>query len=561
MPSSLKKEVSIVRIYAAAVIAAMSLAGCSSALDSADPAAPDPAASVATVAGGSAAEVLAANKAVHSSDPAWSAGSAATIDVATGPATISQGGVFRLTGALQGGQVVVNAPGAEVKLVLDGVDITNASGAAIVVNEAETVTVILAEGSANTLRSSASGEATLDSSADLTIAGEGSLNVHSARHDGIASSDGLVIESGTIAVDAADDGIRGKDYLVLSGGTVDVTAGGDGLSADNEADADSGYIAITGGTVTVDAANDGADAFTDLVVTGGSLDVTADGDPSASKGLKSGVITVLEAGKVAVSAADDGVHSDGDILLTGASVTVASGDDGFHAEATLRIDAGKVDVTRSVEGLEAKDIAVNGGEVTVVSSDDGANAAGGTAQGGGERVGDYSLRVTGGTLVIDAGGDGFDSNGIASISGGTVVVHGPTQTMNGALDVNGAFEISGGVLLAAGSAGMPVAPDSGSAQGWLSATLSAAVPAGSTLQIADSGGKVVATFVTSKIMQNVVYSSPEVVSGAEYEVYIGGSAHGTAASGLAEAGTLDSARQAAAVTSGQAPARGFRGPR
>lgn len=108
---------------------------------------------------------------------------------------------------------------------------------------------------------------------------------------------------------------------------------------------------------------------------------------------------------------------------------------------------------------------------------------------------------------------------------------------------------------------MPVAPDSGSAQGWLSATLSAAVPAGSTLQIADSGGKVVATFVTSKIMQNVVYSSPEVVSGAEYEVYIGGSAHGTAASGLAEAGTLDSARQAAAVTSGQAPARGFRGPR
>lgn len=81
------------------------------------------------------------------------------------------------------------------------------------------------------------------------------------------------------------------------------------------------------------------------------------------------------------------------------------------------------------------------------------------------------MKVTGGTLVIDADGDGFDSNGTAEITGGTLVVNGPEAGGSGALDGNGSFTVSGGVLLAAGSAGMAVAPDEESGQGWLSATL------------------------------------------------------------------------------------------
>ena len=52
-------------------------------------------------------------------------------------------------------------------------------------------------------------------------------------YDGITSKDGLVIESGTITVDAVDDGIRGKDRLEINGGTIDVTAGGDGIKSDD----------------------------------------------------------------------------------------------------------------------------------------------------------------------------------------------------------------------------------------------------------------------------------------------------------------------------------------
>lgn len=174
-------------------------------------------------------------------------------------------------------------------------------------------------------------------------------------------------------------------------------------------------------------------------------------------------------------------------------------------------------------------------------------------------MGDFKLTVTGGTLVVNADGDGLDSNGTAEITGGTVVVNGPEQAGNGALDVNGSFTVSGGTLLAAGSAGMAVAPGTESEQGWLSATLDSAVDAGTTLHVVDSDGKVLATFVTSKSVQNVVYSSSAVKSGEEYRIYSGGSASGTSTGGLTATGELGSAEEIATVTAGEAPEGGFGG--
>ena len=230
---------------------------------------------------------------------------------------------------------------------------------------------------------------------------------------------------------------------------------------------------------------------------------------------------------------------------------------GVHAEGQQIVDGGSLEVTAAVEGLEAADFVLDDGTVRVTSSDDGINGAGGTGQQ--EQVGDYSVTVNGGTLVINSEGDGLDSNGTAAITGGTVVVNGPQRNGNGALDVNGSFTISGGVLLAAGSAGMVVAPGTGSAQGWLSATLDSAVAAGTTVQIADDAGDLVATYVTSKSVQNVVYSSSAIKSGEQYTVHIGGSASGDSTGGLSATGSLGSATEAATVTAGEAPAGGFGG--
>ncbi|MGI3225847.1 carbohydrate-binding domain-containing protein [Streptomyces sp. GTA36] len=331
------------------------------------------------------AAVLADNKESHAgdSDAEWDEsdavavqlkGDSASVDgdgaTAKGATvTITAGGTYRISGTLSDGQIVVNAPDQDVKLVLDGAKISHSSGAAIDVTEADEAVVILADGSENTLGDADSyaddveADAALHSAADLTLTGDGKLTVRGNGNDGIASTDGLVIASGTIVVDAADDGIRGKDYLIVEGGSVTVTAGGDGLKADNSEDKDSGYVAVGDGTVKVTAKGDGVDAATDLVATGGTLTVESGGgsgtqpsDDASTKGLKAGVINVLEGGTVAVDASDDAVHSDGAVHVNGAKVTAASGDDGVHAEGDLTVDKGTLKVTSAVEGVEGADI-------------------------------------------------------------------------------------------------------------------------------------------------------------------------------------------------------------
>lgn len=72
---------------------------------------------------------------------------------------------------------------------------------------------------------------------------------------------------------------------------------------------------------------------------------------------------------------------------------------------------------------------------------------------GGAAASNNEFHINGGTLTVNAGGDGLDSNGSINMTGGTVIVNGPTNSGNGALDYDGTFEISGGYLVAAGRLG------------------------------------------------------------------------------------------------------------
>ena len=457
-------------------------------------------ATATTLAGASTVETArAANAAVDTADTTWDAATATAItltgasatasgsgvEVSGTTVTITAGGTYILTGTLAGQVVVDSASDDAVRLVLDGATITSATGAAIAFTDAGEAVVVLADGTSNSLTdattyadttSEDAPSAALFSMADLTIGGGGSLTVTGHVNDGIASKDGLVITGGTLEVTAADDGIRGKDHLVVTGGTLTVTAGGDALKADNATDAASGFVDLSGGTLTLAAgtqAGDGVDAVSDIIVSGGTVTVTA-----------------------------------------------------------------------SYEGLEASNIIIGGGDIEVTSADDGINVSrtsdstttttevrGGG--GGGNAVIDGIASVTGGTLVIHARGDGFDSNGAASISGGTVVVD-QTGNGNGALDVNGTFTVTGGTLIAVGSASMPVAPSTSSAQGWVMAATTG--QAGSEVQVL-SGSTVLAEFTAPVAFGNVVYSSPAITSGAQYTLEVNGTATAVTA-GVATGGSM-----------------------
>jgi hypothetical protein len=273
-----------------------------------------------------ASAVLTANKTVHTTTAAAAdavaialTGSSATsssdaVKVDGGTVTITAAGTYRISGQLDG-QIVVNAPDAAVTLILDGAEINSSTTAAIAATDIDQLVMSLADGSTNTLSDASSYaddadvNAALFSAGDLTVTGSGKLAVKGNGNDGITSKDGLVVESGTITVTTKDDGLRGKDYASIVDGTVTVTAGGDGVKADNAEDADSGYVVISGGTIELTSTGDGVDAATDIVQTGGTLTVAAGGghivepaDDSSAKGLKSGVITVLEGGTATVDA-------------------------------------------------------------------------------------------------------------------------------------------------------------------------------------------------------------------------------------------------------------------
>ncbi|OUE09108.1 hypothetical protein CMsap09_09200 [Clavibacter michiganensis] len=181
------------------------------------------------------------------------------------------------------------------------------------------------------------------------------------------------------------------------------------------------------------------------------------------------------------------------------------------------------------------------------------------AGGGGSGDDGSTLTITGGTLVVDAEGDGLDSNGSATISGGTVVVNGPEGSGNGALDVNGTLDVSAGTLLAAGSSGMVVSPATTSTQGWISATLDSTYDAGTTVQILDADGTVVASFEASKSFGNIVYSSDAITTGESYSVAIGGTVSGASTGGLAASGDATGAAASVTVTAGEAATGGMGG--
>lgn len=516
----------------------------------------------------------------------------AGVTVTENIATITAAGTYTLSGKLNDGQIVVNSPSEGiVRLVLNGAEIHSSTSAPIYVKQADEVMIVLADNSQNILSDGQTytfdvpadeePNAAIFSKADLTITGNGAINVTANFRDGITSKDGLVIDNGNITVQAADDGIRGKDYLVMKNGNITVNAQGDGLKSDNETDATRGYIYIEAGTIQVNAGGDAINAQTDVIVSDGTFNLTSGGGSSqladestSAKGIKGAVSVVIEAGTFNINSADDTIHSNDSITIHGGSFQLSSADDGVHADTSLTINGGDLQIAQSYEGIESAAITINNGKLDITSSDDGINVAGGNDGSGmnfggqppmrpglggqppmqpgfggaqqdyfGASTGSYSLHINGGTILVNANGDGVDVNGGIEMTGGLLVISGPTQQMNGALDFDAGFKMAGGTIVAAGSSGMAMAPDQSSSQPAVLIYFTATQPGGSLVHIQDSAGTDILTFAPAKDYQSLAFSSAALKNGETYTVTTGGSATGSELGGLYQDGTYTSGTQ------------------
>jgi hypothetical protein len=539
---------------------------------------------VQTLAAGAAATAaIAANQASHDStaDHTWAetdvqavtlTGSGATttssgVTVAGSTVTVTAAGTYRFAGSLTNGQIAVNTTGTGiVRLILNGVTVANSTSSAINVITADEVMIVAQAGSTNQLSDAStytypSGvtepDAALFSAADTTITGTGSLTVTGNAYDGIASKDGLVIDSVNLTVTAKDDGIRGKDYVIVNSGTITTTAtGGDAIKSTNDTDADRGYVWVASGTITATAAaGDAVSAETDVIVTGGTITAKAGGGSTvtpgtaSTKGLKAGVLVVVSDGTTTIDASDDGINSDANVTVEGGTTTIASGDDGVHGEAIVTVSGGTLKVTKSYEGVEGLKIYVTGGNASAVSSDDAFNASDPTATNDMATSPNALISISGGTTVVAGGTDGLDSNGSMSISGGNVIVDSSTTHGggDGALDANGTFTITGGTVYAtAVTAVTGQTPSTG--QGLVSVTFSANQAAGTIVHLATTAGVQIASYQSTTAFKMVLFSSSQITRGTTYAVYTGGSVSGTAvAGGLYTGGTL-SGTQVSTVT-------------
>lgn len=396
------------------------------------------------------------------------------VQIEDGVVTIKAAGVYVLSGTLTDGTIVVDAGDDDkVQLVLDGVSIMAADYAAIYAKNADKVFVTLAEGAGNSLTVSGdyvqtddnNVDAVIFAKCDLTLNGTGSLTVKDNTGHGIVSKDDLVVTGGTYTIYSQDHCLNGKDSVRIADGTFNLSCDEDGIHAGND-DQQDGYVYIEGG-----------------------------------------------------------------------DINISVGDDAIHAEGLLIITGGDIDVSKSCEGVEGDKILVTGGDIDVISSDDGFNAAGGSSGsgdnhdgfGGGPGMGgvdmdadnDAYILITGGTININANGDGIDSNGCIGITGGSVYVLGPSDNGNGAMDYGICAAITGGEIVAVGGSGMAQGFGDESTQCSALVNFDEWVDAGETITLTDSDGKEVLSYKADKKFNSVVISTSDMKQGETYTLTVG----------------------------------------
>ena len=452
--------------------------------------------------------------------------------------TITQTGTYVLTGSGKNIKLVVEAADTDqVHLVFQNLTLEG-EGTLLQINKAQEVVISLAEGSQNALTESQASDdeevkATIHSQVPLTLNGTGKLTLTALTKNALEVEDDLKVLSGTYTVKAANHGFKAEGALNIEAATLTIEAGKDGLHAEHDETTERANISLNPTQLSIAATEDGVDAGNELTIKGGTITVS-----QSEEGLEARVIRQL-GGDVTIKSSDDGVNaSTGSSSKTSDANTTSNTADTSSSASQATSDS----ATASIAASQATATPVATSQTDQVNKDKNApppsppagqappqggqppqNGQGpGGMPPGGQEESDPSLQIIleGGTLTIDAEGDGIDSNGTVSISGGSLVVNGSVQGGNGPLDAAGDITITGGTVWALGTSDMLQGFAQGSTQASITANI--AGTAGQTLIILDAKGKEVARQTASKDFQAVIMSSADLVDGQTYTIQVEG---------------------------------------
>lgn len=492
--------------------------------------------------------------------------------------TITSAGSYILTGAYAGITVSVGN-GETVHLFLNDATISGGAGIAISnTNKKSTLIITACENTENEVASKGDDVNAIHVKGTLKINGTGTIKV-SAKKNGIKVSKGLSIADSTINLTAGNHALSAR-FIETENAKINVlSAGKDALNAEcddetQEFTLDEGFVSLKSSKVFASVSGDGIQADTFVYITGGSVDIETaatfvsysaesmatynlseddfryikSGDTykkiddvaskgaryamiQSAKGIKCGEIKyeidgteyavtensnyfiVIDGARVKINSSDDAIHTNsGNVLIKGGTLDLTTLDDGIHADELVKIDGGKITVNGSYEGIEGAYVEIGGGTIYITASDDGINAASDD-----ESVNEHII-ISGGTITVDASGDGLDSNGTIYVTGGTLIVYGPTTGADTGLDADDGILIDGGNVFVASSKEMLEIPASNSKSNVLVYGANT-VQAGSEIILTNADGGEMVRITLKKQAQAIILSTPELATNGTYSLY------------------------------------------
>ncbi len=214
--------------------------------------------------------------------------------------------------------------------------------------------------------------------------GVGTLSLTAKVSDGMHANDGIIINDGTVTINAVEEGIQcDTSSVVITGGTIDITSTTDkGILAYANID-------ISGGTINISSKYKCIKTQSNLSISGGTITAVATGTSSGGSGPwgggsssdgtpegieAKGTITVT-GGTVYAQANDDAINSGGDMTISGGLVMAYStGNDGMDANGNCYIKGGTVyaigasspEVAIDANTEDRKQLYVQGGTIVAI---------------------------------------------------------------------------------------------------------------------------------------------------------------------------------------------------
>ena len=409
--------------------------------------------------------------------------------------------------------------------------------------------------------------------------------------DGIRGKDSVVIMDGNFKINASGDAIKSTNdtdsnlgYILINEGIYDLETKLDGIQAETD-------LVINNGTFNIKTSGNDIDSSKGLKI--GSNLIINDGNfeiDSYDDSIHSNNYINIKNGSFSLSSGDDAIHADNKIVIDNGNIDVLKSYEGIEASEII-INDGDINIVASDDGINAasKSSSNDNNDFSKNMPDDmkdlnnkPENMEDFDSQNGnkpenmedfdpkngnkpdenmenfdpknGNRPDDNNIKpnfedidmnnnsniatitINGGNIYVSARGDGVDANGSIYMNGGKLIINGPTDNGNGALDYDKEFKITGGILVASGSSGMALNTSNNSTQNSIMINFSEVINSSELISIFDSNDNEIFTYSSSKKYQNIVISTPDLKKGETYTIYEGGSTNSIENNGLYETG-------------------------